>query len=190
MGKVTVDMTISLDGFICGPDDDLERLHSWLFVEKPPQDVAVLDDYFQNLGAVIMGRGTFEDGVKKQGWAGWVDQPPYEVPIFVVSHNVPEKLARGKTAFTFITTSIKAALAEAKAAAQGKNVSVMGGAKVVQQYIQAGLIEEINLHLAPLLLVEGKCLFENIGSQPVELEALQTIRSEKITHLKYRVVRP
>lgn len=188
MSKVVLDMTVSLDGFIAGPNDELERLHAWGFVEdKPASDAAIIEEYFSSIGAVIMGRGTFEDGVKKQGWSDWVDNPPYDVPIFVLSHDVPEKLARGKTAFTFITDGIESALAEARAAAGNKDVTVMGGAKTAQQYIKAGLLDEIQIHLVPLLLDEGKRLFENIGH--IELEQTRLIVSPAVTHIQYRIIK-
>jgi dihydrofolate reductase len=187
MGKVVLDMTMSLDGFIAAPDDDLERLHSWGFGEPHEADAEVMKAYFESAGAVIMGRGTFEDGVKKQGWGGWVDNPPYEVPIFVLSHEVPEKLSAGKTAYTFVTDGIESALDQAKAAAGDKAVIVMGGANIAQQYIKAGLLDEVMIHLAPLLLTEGKRLFEHIGVQPVELEPVQVIGSPAVTHIRYRL---
>ena len=186
MGKVVLEITLSLDGFVCGPDDDLERIHAWMFAEQPESDRAVLADSNRVLGAVIMGHGTFDDGIKKQGWSGWVDQPPFAVPMFVLAHAVPEKLERGKTAFTFVS-GIENALAEAQAAANGKNVLVMGGANMAQQYIKAGLLDEIHIHLVPVMLVEGKRLFEHIGTERIELEPICVVNSPTVTHLQYRV---
>ena len=188
MGKVVFEITLSLDGLVCGPDDDLERIHQWMFADQPESDRAVLEESNRVLGAVIMGRGTFEDGVKKQGWAGWVDTPPFEVPMFVLAHSVPEKLERGKTAFTFIS-GIENALTEAQAAAKDKNVLVMGGANMAQQYIKADLLDEIHIHLVPVILAEGKRLFEHIGAQTIELEPIRVVNSPRVTHLQYRVVK-
>lgn len=186
MGKVILDITMSLDGFIAGPDSDLEQLHAWLFhPDKPAVDQAILTDYLQSIGAVIMGNGTFQDGLHKQGWAGWVEPPPFTVPIFVLAHHVPEKLARGKTAFTFITDGIESALAEAQAVAGAKNVVVMGGAQTAQQFLQAGLLHEIHIHIAPLLLAQGKRLFEQIDSR--ELEPVRVVASPHVTHIQYHI---
>jgi dihydrofolate reductase len=188
MSKVIVDITMSLDGFICGPDDDLERIHAWLFSGANDQDKAIMDEYLQSLGAVIMGRGTFDDGVKKQGWSGWVDTPPFQVPMFVLLHTLPEKLSVDNPAFTFVMDGIERALAQAKAVAKGKDVNMMGGANTVQQYLQAGLIDEIQIHLVPLMLGEGKRLFEH-NILPVELEQIRVVASPQLTHHKYRVLK-
>lgn len=189
MTRIFVDITMSLDGFICGPDADLERLHSWLFGAHTDHDKAVMDEYLQSLGAVIMGRSTFDDGVEKQSWEGWVDTPPFAVPVFVVSHSVPERLAKDNKDFIFVTDGIDSALAQARATAGDKDVNVMGGANIVQQYLQAGLIDEMQIHIVPVLLAQGTRLFDPIGSAPIELQPTRVIESPCVTHLRYQVVK-
>lgn len=188
MSKIVLEITVSLDGFICEAGDDLERIHSWLFSEKTEADLKVLDESRRSLGAVIMGRRTFEDGVKKQGWSGWVDNPPFDVPMFVLSHDVPEKLARGKTAFTFIE-GIENVLHEAKTVAGEKTVSIMGGANIAQQFLKAGLLDEMQLHLVPVMLINGTKLFEHLGKQKIELEPIKVVESATVTHLHYRLIK-
>jgi dihydrofolate reductase len=189
MTKVFVDITISLDGFICGPNADLDRLHDWLFGSHTDRDKAVMDEYVQSLGAVIMGRGTFDDGVEKQSWEGWVDTPPFAVPVFVVSHSVPEKLSKGSKDFIFVTDGIETGLSQARAAAGDKDVNVMGGANIVQQYFRAGLVDEIQIHIVPVLLNGGTRLFDHLGSASIELQPTRVIESPHVTHLRYQVVK-
>lgn len=190
MTKVFVDITMSLDGYICGADNDLERLHDWLFGAHTERDTAVMDEYVQSLGAVIMGRGTFDDGVRQQTWEGWVDTPPFAVPVFVVSHSVPERLSKDNKDFIFVTNSIESALEQAKAAAGDKAVNVMGGANIVQQYLLAGLIDEMQIHIVPLLLNQGTRLFDHIDSDQVELKPTRVIESPYVTHIQYQVLKP
>lgn len=189
MEKVILDISMSLDGFICGPDDELERIHAWIFSDKTDRDEAVLNEYFDALGAGLMGRRMFEDGVKKQGWDGWVDNPPFQIPVFVLSHDVPDKLSESNSIYTFITDGIESALAQAKAVAGDKNVGVLGGANIAQQYIQAGLIDEIHIHLVPVLLAVGIRLFEHIGVQHIELNHIRTIESAHVIHIQYEIVK-
>jgi dihydrofolate reductase len=189
MTRIFVDITMSLDGFICGPDNDLERLHSWLFGAHTDRDKAVMDEYVQSLGAVIMGRGTFDDGVKQQSWEGWVDTPPFAVPVFVVSHSVPERLSKDNKDFVFVIDGIESALAQARATAGDKDVNIMGGANIVQQYIQNSLVDEIQIHIVPVLLAQGIRLFDHLGSQQIELQPTRVIESPYVTHLRYQVIK-
>ncbi|SRR5712692_3254295 len=204
MGKVILDMSMSLDGFIAGPNDGVERplgdggerLHDWIFGGKTdrtgsaprgsagnPRDAEVMDEAFKTLGAVIMGRRWFEIGE-----GPWGDNPPFQVPCFVLTHDAHEKLVKGATTFTFVTDGIESALKQAQAAAGDKNVGV-GGANTAQQYLSAGLLDEIQIHLAPVLLGEGCRLFEHIGTEHIELERTRVIESPGVTHLWFRVVK-
>src|SRR5712692_227161 len=203
MGKVVLDMSMSLDGFITGPNDGVERLlgdggerlHDWIFdgtaerAGTSPRTSAtgsnreVMDEAFKTLGAEIMGRRWFDIGE-----GPWGDNPPFQVPCFVLTHDAHEKLLKGATTFTFVTDGIESALKQAQAAAGDKNVGV-GGANTAQQYLKAGLLDEIHIHLVPILLGEGRKLFEHIGTEQIELETTRVIESPGVTHLKFRVVK-
>jgi dihydrofolate reductase len=199
--KIAADMSMSLDGFITGPNDDVsrplgeggEQLHQWVFElaswrerhglagGKSNRDAEVLEEAFRNVGAVVMGRRMFNHGEKP-----WGDNPPFHVPVFVVTHKSRQMLNKeGGTTFTFVTDGMESALKQAKAAAGGKDVSVAGGANIVQQFLKAGLLDEIQIHLVPLLLGGGKRLFEHL--KEVELVPTRVIESTEVTHLKYRV---
>jgi dihydrofolate reductase len=207
MGKVTSDMSMSLDGFIAGPNDSVElglgeggeRLHQWLYDldtwrerhglagGETGTDAEVLEESFQNVGAIVMGRRMFD-----LGEGPWGHNPPFHVPVFVPTHRAREKLVKeGGTTFTFDTGGIESALKQAKAAAGDKDVSVAGGANVIQQYLSAGLLDEIQIHLVPILLGDGRRLFENMGARAaqIELESTRVIESPGVTHLRFRVVK-
>lgn len=205
MGKVTSDISISLDGFITGPNDGLElglgeggeRLHQWMYdlaswrephgLEggKTNRDAEILEEAFKNIGATIMGRRMFDIAEKP-----WGDNPPFHMPVFVVTHRAKETLTKeGGTTFTFITGGIESALQQAKAAAGNKDVSVAGGANIIQQYLSAGLLDEIQIHLVPVLLGAGRRLFDQIGTEQIELEGTRVIESPDVMHLKFRVVK-
>jgi dihydrofolate reductase len=195
MGKVTVDISMSLDGFIAGPNDSVERLHEWLYdlaswrerhgLEggKTDADAEVLDEAFKNMGAVVVGRRMFDLA------NGWGDNPPFHVPCFVLTHREQEKLVKGATTFTFVTDGIESALEQAKAAAGDKEVSVAGGANVIQQILRAGLVDEMQIHLVSVLLGEGVRLFDHIGDEQIELERTRVIESPGVTHIKFRVLK-
>jgi dihydrofolate reductase len=211
MGKLTVDITMSLDGFIAGPNQTIEqplgeggeRLHEWVYGlktwreshgesggESTPDD-DVIAESISSTGAVVMGRrmfsggaGPWEDDPNADGW--WGDNPPFGVPVFILTHHEREPvLKEGGTTFTFVTDGFESALADARAAAGEKNVHVAGGANVVQQYL--GLLDELQIHVAPLLLGDGVRLFG--GSARPELELTRVIESPKVTHIRYRVVK-
>ncbi|HEY3070560.1 MAG TPA: dihydrofolate reductase family protein [Gaiellaceae bacterium] len=213
MGKLRLDISMSLDGFVAGPDATVEeplgkdglRLHEWIFGlaswremhgepggEKTVDDEVVRESW-DGLGAVLMGRRMFSGG--EGGWEGdpmadgwWGDDPPYEVPVFVLTHHAREPLSmQGRIAFTFVTGGIAAALDEARAVAGGKDVLVAGGASVAQQYLNAGLLDELQIHLVPLLLGDGVRLFEAVDERKLELT--RVIESPAVTHLKYRVLK-
>lgn len=189
MSKLVLDITMSLDGFIDGPNDTLERLHQWLFQSTDPRDRDVMAEYRNRMGAVLMGRTTFDDGVNKNGWGGWVDEPPFPVHVFVLSHDVPPKIV-GNAAYTFVTEGIEAALTQARTEAGEKDVVIMGGANIAQQYLKAGLVDEIQLHLVPVLLGEGVRLFDHLGNVPIEMDNTRIIESPHVTHLRYRSLAP
>ena len=212
---LTLDITMSLDGFIAGPNASLEnplgeggmRLHEWAFAAQSwreqhgleggeaNEDSEILEESTRAMGAVIMGRkmfsggeGPWEDDQNAAGW--WGDDPPFHVPVFVLTHHAREmKPMEGGMTFTFVTDGIEAALEQARGVAGEKNVAIAGGANVVQQYLKAGLLDELQIHVAPLLLGDGVRLFEeHVGSQQRDVEATRVVQSPAVTHLRYRVV--
>jgi dihydrofolate reductase len=216
MTLLTLDITMSLDGFIAGPNrtveqplgDEGERLHEWLFGlasfrerhglpggGESNADDDVLKESLDATGAILMGRRMFSGG--EGGWESdpvadgwWGDEPPFGVPVFILTHHARETVTKGGgSSYTFVTDGIKAALDRARAAAGGKNVAVAGGAGLVQQYLKAGLLDEIQIHLAPLLLGDGVRLFDDLGPEPPKLELTRVIESPAVTHLRYRVVK-
>jgi len=203
MGKVVVDLSMSLDGFITGPNDGIEmplgeggeRLHDRIFRGKPDRsgssprqsaiDVnrAVLDEAFETTGAIVMGRRLFDIEEKP-----WGDEPPFQVPVFVLTHRPREIIKKGKTTFTFVTDGIERALERAQAVAGDKDVSV-SAANVAQQYLQAGLLDEIQIHLVPILLGQGRRLFEHLGTESIELENTRVVEAPGVTHLRFCIMR-
>ncbi|MCI0709746.1 MAG: dihydrofolate reductase family protein [Chloroflexi bacterium] len=184
MSKVTANMSMSLDGFIAGPHDDVERLHEWMF---PPRGnfQQVLDEMFKTVGAIIMGSRMF-----KLGEEPWGNDPPFHMPAFVLTHEArPVLVKEGGTTFTFVDDGIESALKQARAAADDKDVMVTGGANAIQQYINMGVLEEIRIHMIPVLLGDGIPLFDNLGDMPIELEQVEVIEGQGVTHLRYRVVK-
>lgn len=205
MGKVAVDLSMSLDGFITGPNDGPEnglgdggeRLHEWLYDlsswrerhslagGQANRDAEILDEAFKNTGAIVMGRRMFDIAE-----APWGDNPPFHMPVFVVTHRAREKVVKqGGTTFTFITDGIESALERAKAISGDKAILVAGGANVVQQYLKAGLLDEIQIHLIPILLGDGRRLFDQLDTQQLELETTRVIESPGVTHLRFRIVK-
>ncbi len=192
MGQVTANMSMSLDGFIAGPNVSVEnplgdgggRLHEWMF--PPKRNYAeVANEMFQNVGAVIMGKQMFNTGE-----GPWGDNPPFHMPVFVLTHEPREKIIKqGGTTFTFVADGIESALKQARKVAGDKDMMVAGGANAVQQYIKAGLLDEIHIHLIPVLLGSGVRLFEHIGAEHIELESARLIESPDVTHLRYRVLK-
>ena len=204
MGKVTVDMSMSLDGFIAGPNDSVEnplgdggeRIHEWVYDlaswrerhgiagGRTDTDAEILDEALENTGAVVIGKRMFDVA------NGWGENPPFHMPAFVITHDAREKLVKeGGTTFTFVTDGIESALDQARAAAGDKDVSVAGGANIIQQYLSAGLLDEIQIHLVPVLLGEGIRLFDQLGAEQIELERTRVIESPGVTHLRFRVVK-
>ena len=214
MSKLVLDISVSLDGYVAGPDQTLqeplgrggEQLHEWALAlaawreahgysgGETNVDSEVVQEHLDSIGATIMGRRMFSGGAvpwqdDPNADAWWGDEPPFHHPVFVLTHHEREPVDKqGGTTFTFVTDGIESALAQAREAAGGANVAVAGGAAVAQQYLRAGFLDEIQLHVAPLLLGGGVRLFEQ--SAPGELEALRVVESPSgVSHLKYRVVR-
>jgi dihydrofolate reductase len=204
MGKVVLDITTSLDGFVAGRDDgpDLplgeggERLHEWLFglaswrephgLEGGETNASseVLEEGLQASGAVVLGKRMFDNA------QGWGDEPPFHKPVFVVTHTEAEPLTKqGGTTFTFVTDGVESAVEQARAAAGDKDVSVAGGASIAQQCLRARLLDELQIHVAPLLLGGGRRLFDDLAGEQIEVEATRVIESPGVTHLRYRVVK-
>ena len=162
MGSVLLDMAISLDGFVAGPSGEDRGLYDWYFAPSAPSPV-VKDELLQNIGAMIMGRRAFGD--QPDGF-----DTPYTVPHFVLTHETREPVARGGTQFIFVPGGIEQALADARDAAGEKVVCVAGGAQTAQQFIKAGLLDELQLHLVPVLLGAGLPLFDHSGGEALHLE--------------------
>jgi dihydrofolate reductase len=194
MGTVRAHMSMSLDGFVAGDEVSVEqpmgvggeRLHRWLFGDRgDPRDTEVAAGMFApaTTGAVIMGRRTFDVGE-----APWGDDGTFHLPCFVVTHRPAGTLVKGPTSFTFVTDGIQAALAQARAVAGDRAVNLMG-AQTVQQFLRAGLLDEIQINLVPVLLGAGARLFDHLGTAPIELERTRLVGSPTMTHLTYRVVK-
>lgn len=184
MGNVLLDMAISLDGFIAGPNNSDAGLYNWYFAPAPPSAV-VIDELVKTIGAIIMGRNTYGSGDEADGFA----DDPYTAARFVLTHNPPQKIAKGAESFTFVTEGIESALRQAQESAGEKVIAIGGGANVAQQYLRAGLVDEIQLHLIPKLLGDGLRLFEHHAIGEIALERTRVIESVGVTHLKYRVMK-
>jgi dihydrofolate reductase len=213
MTKLRLDISTSLDGFVAGPNRTVEQplgeggmqLHEWVFglatwmeshgVEGEgatgPDDDLIREQLAQP-GAVLMGRrmfsggeGAWEDDPMAEGW--WGDTPPFRMPVFVLTHHARETLVLSDTSFVFVTDGIESAYEQARAAAGEKDIAVAGGASVVQQCLRAGLLDELQVHVAPVPLGEGVRLFD--GGERAKLEVIRVVDSPTVTHIKYRVVR-
>jgi len=212
MARITLDITMSLDGFVAGPEPSLEdplgkrgmELHEWAFRlaawrrehgmeggETGP-DSDLVAEHTASYGAVVMGRRMFSGGEgawdadpNARGW--WGDDPPFHVPVFVLTNHARESLEMdGGTTFHFVTDGIDAALDRASAAAGDRDVHVAGGADVVQQTLNAGRFDELTIHVAPVFLGAGTRLFDGIAAE-VKLEPVPMPASPAVTHLRYRV---
>jgi dihydrofolate reductase len=179
MRKVFLDMAMSLDGFVAGLHDEDSGLYNWYFAPSGNASM-VIDELLQTIGAIIIGRRTFGD--QPDGF-----DTPYKVPHFVLSHQARQSVAKGGATFTFVDTGIESALAQAQAAAGEKAICVAGGATTAQQFLQAGLIDEVQIHLVPVLLGEGIRLFDH--GAPMELEQTRVLESPGVTHLRFRIVK-
>jgi dihydrofolate reductase len=205
---------MSLDGYVAGANQTLEqplgesgeRLHEWalglaswrerhgLSGGETNGDAEVVEESLAAVGATVMGRrmfsggsGPWEDDPNADGW--WGDDPPFRHPVFILTHHPRETVTKqGGTRFTFVTEGIEAALEQARQAAGEKDVAVAGGANVVQQYLAAGLLDELQIHVVPVLLGGGVRLFAD-GADTLGLENIRAIQSPSVTHLKYRVLK-
>jgi dihydrofolate reductase len=214
MGRLTLDISMSLDGYIAGPNQTLElplgqggeQLHEWvlglaawrerhgLSGGETNRDAEVVEESIAAVGATVMGRrmfsggsGPWTDDPNADGW--WGDDPPFRHPVFILTHHPRETVTKqGGTTFNFVTEGIEAALDQAREAAGDKNVAVAGGANVVQQYVAAGLLDELQIHVVPVLLGGGVRLFAD-GAGTVGLETMRVIESPSVTHLRYGVVK-
>jgi dihydrofolate reductase len=196
MGKTISGFTMSLDGYIAGPNDDVGRLFAWYFAGDTDFPVAGTDRVFRisrasaghlreawdSLGALVTGRRDFDVS------GAWGGKPPLEVPIFIVTHHPPQEWSGPGSPFTFVTGGVESALEMARQAAGEKNVGV-SGSTIVRQCLKAGLLDEIHIELAPILLGGGVRLFDHLGPEPIELEILGVIEGTGVTHLQYRVVK-
>ena len=203
---------MSLDGFVAGPEPSLdeplgkggEQLHEWAFGAESWReqhgleggeanvDSEILAETVASTGAHIMGRrmfsggsGPWEDDPNANGW--WGGSPPFGKPVFVLTHHVREPLVLEGTTMTFVTDGIEAALDLARDAAGDKDIQISGGADVAQQYLRAGLLDEMQIHVAPILLGSGTRLFEDV--EGIELEQTRVVPSDRVTHMRYRVDR-
>ena len=190
VGKVVLTFSMSLDGFIAGPEISLEnamgvggdRLHKWMFHGGPENaiDLGMARELLLKVGAVVLGRRTYDVGLQHWG------DTPYPVPSFVVTHEKLDKLVMESSAFTFVNEGVAEALKQAQAAAAGKVIIVMG-ADVAQQMLKEKLADEVYIQLVPVLLGSGSRLFENFGAAPLELICDRAVNSPHITHLKYKI---
>lgn len=214
MSRLTCSVSISLDGYLAGPDPGPEQplgagggqLHEWVYGlaswremhgregGERNVDSDLLDESLAATGATILGKRMFG------GWDGpwgddptigvWGEEPPFAVPVYVLTHHPREPITVGQTAFTFVSDGIESALEQARAAAGGKDVSVGGGANVIQQYLAARLLDELQVTVAPVLLGGGVRLLEGLGDDPPQLERTRVVESPSgATHLRYRVVK-
>ena len=202
--KVFFDVGLSLDGYMAGPNakpgnplgDGGPAMHGWVFETasfrelfgipggETSADDALVKRLFARTGAYVMGRRMFDEGE-----VGWPENPPFRAPVYVLTHSPREPWVRqGGTTFHFVTDGIESALAQAKAAAGGKDVRISGGADAIRQYIQAGLVDECTLHVAPSLLGAGLRLFDRLAPGELKLETVNAASSKLVTHLDYRFV--
>jgi dihydrofolate reductase len=210
MSKLRLTISMSLDGFVAGPDQGVENplgiggtgLHEWalelaawrephgLEGGKVNESSAVMEEGLTAAGATVMGRNMFGGGPGPWGdepWNGWWgDNPPFHHPVFVLTHHPREPLVcEGGTTFTFVTDGIESALDQAKAAAGGKNVSLAGGAEAGREYLDAGLVDEMQISLVPIFLGDGERLFEGLGPGRPELVHRSTVAAPGVTHLRF-----
>lgn len=212
MSKLRCQISVSVDGYVAGPNQSEqeplgeggERLHDWVIELESWRrahgkeggevnaSTQVMDETLENIGAAVMGRNMFGPiggGPWDDEWKGWWgDNPPYHYPVFVITHHEREPLEmEGGTTFYFVTDGIEAALEWAKEAAGNEDVGLWGGGDVINQYLAAGLLDELELHIAPVVLGGGSRLFEGVGPD-VQLDRVRVIEAPGVTHVKYRVL--
>jgi dihydrofolate reductase len=196
MAKIITSFTMSLDGFIAGPNDDVGRIFRWYFAgdtdfRRPDgramfklsqASAELLRETWGTIGAIVTGRRDFDVS------AAWGGQSPLPVPMFIVTHSPPQAWVKPGSPFTFVTEGVERAVALGRQAAGDKNVAI-GGTKITQQCLQAGLLDEIHIDLVPILLGAGIRLFENLGPEPIDLENIGGTEGTGVTHLRFRVVK-
>ena len=199
MSIVTCDITVSADGYVAGPRQSLgnpigeggDRLHRWIFGPLP-QDQQIIDDWQHSTGAYVMGRNMFGPGRGEWDpeWTGWWGpEPPFGVPVFVLTHHGRDPLQVGATTFHFVTDGVESAVRQARSSAGERSVSVAGGASTANQALAAGLVDQLHVHTTAVVFGgPGERLFE--GVPRVELEPVQVVGSPDVTHVKYAVRRP
>ncbi|WP_407565829.1 dihydrofolate reductase family protein [Streptomyces sp. 184] len=214
MSKLRCHISISLDGYVAGPDQSVEEplgvggesLHDWVVPLAAWRDLQgseggevtasspVFEESIENIGAAVMGRGMFGPigggpWAEDEQWNGWWgEEPPYHYPVFVVTHHPREPVEMaGGTTFHFVTDGIEAALTRAKEAAGGKDVMLYGGGRIAREYLAAGLLDVLELHVTPLLLGGGSRLLDDLGGTGVRLEQVRAVEGNGVTHLKYLV---
>lgn len=180
MGKVVLDMTMTLDGCVAGPDKEPGQIHDWYFTPSETSS-RIVEERIAAAGALIVGRRAYDLGVAVDGY---VDNP-YKMTHLVVTHEVPATPAKGDTHFVFVTDGVESAARQAQDAAGDLDVLVAGGADVAQQFLQAGLVDEIRIALRPMVIGGGLRLFDG----PVELESIDAVWTPEATHLRFRVIR-
>jgi dihydrofolate reductase len=198
MGKVVAGFSMSLDGFIAGPNDDVQRVFAWMFsgdtdlkvsigeqemdLKMSATDAEQYEELSQAAGAIVSGRRMFDVA------GAWGGKHPMNVPVVVLTHTIPQEWVTPGSPFTFVTDGIESAVAKAREIAGDKNIGV-GGADVARQCLKAGLLDEIQIDLVPVLLGSGVRLFEQLGIEPVELECTRVSAVPGVTHLGFRVVK-
>ena len=214
MSRLRFSITMSLDGYVAGPNQSVtnplgeggQELHNWAFATRSWRkqhemeggatgaDDDIIAESLLNIGATIMGRHMFGGGTGRWGkdpWRGWWgENPPFHTPVFVLTHDARDPLEmEGGTTFHFVTDGIQAALEQAKNAARGKDVALGGGADVAQQYLKVVLIDEMEIHVVPLLLGGGSRLFEKTDRRQTAYECVRVVNSPSVSHYKYRRAR-
>lgn len=193
MRRVYCQISMSLDGFITGPNvrvdngmgDGGDRLHDWMFDAKTEADARIVDEMYTSTGAVILGKRMFDVGFEP-----WGDPPPFKMPVFVVTHEAREPLPmQGGTTYTFVTDGIEAALKLARAAAGDRNVGIWGGANLIGQYLKARLLDEMQIHLIPILLGDGIRLFEGLDPEGIDLRKISSVETPGATHFRFEVAK-
>ncbi len=197
MSKVYAEQSMSLDGFTTGPNvrvgngmgDDGDRLHDWIFDPKTNTMTKAGEKFMAEKstanGAVIIGKTMFDVGFEP-----WGDPPPFGMPVFVVTHEKREPLPmKGGTTYIFVTDGIAAALEQARVAAGDKDVLIQGGANIIRQYLEAGLLDELQIQLIPILLGDGTRLFEGLDPEGIELRKTSAIETPGVTHFRFEVVK-
>jgi dihydrofolate reductase len=202
MGKVSYDVSVSLDGFTTGPNDGPElglgeggeRLHEWLLELRSWREMhgreggeegpasELLAESLSETGAIVIGKRMFTNAERP-----WGDDPPFRMPVFVVTHEEREPLEKGETTFHFVTGGVEEALALAREAAGGGDVAIGGGSSIATQALAAGLLDEMQIHIVPVTLGGGVRLFDGLPEQQIELEPTRVLDAGGVAHIRYRV---